>query len=1387
MSPPGTSSDSGSLATLNIKEFDIRSGKWSVYVSQLKAWFDINQIKMAMQSKYLIAVVGPETLELIIDLCYPSAPSDVTFEDIVEKVKKHLSPKRSEIAERICFRSCKQEAGQTLSEYTARLKQLAKNCNFSGTTGTTGTTYLEENLRDQFVFGMRSDTIRFRLLTETSLTFALATELALSLEAADRDSKTNEAAAEQSRQEAVHAVHGARWPGPRAGRGQGAAAHHEARRGRGGGAGPRAQQKCYRCAGLHPAARCSFVNVECFVCGKKGHIAKVCKSRRGGNSVNNVQCEAQHNREVEDGVDYYHFDEECEDDVPVYMMSAGRDQPWWCKLSVNGIELDMQIDSGAGVSIIPYFMYKKYFGNLNILPTNISLKMYCGQKVSPVGMIKCKVIYKQSTVENLELIIVDSANKVALLGRQWMVALGINCHEYVNKVGTTATGAAPARAPPRDVGTTVSHQQMFTKLSQLFPNVFSPGIGTFNGGVIHLSVTPGAKPVYCKPRQVPYALRQAVDNELNRLETEGIISPVEVSEWGTPIVPVIKRSGAIRLCGDFKVTLNPVLEDDKYPIPRIEDIFVALQGGRLFSKIDLSHAYQQLKLSDESKMLCVIVTHLGNYCYNRLPFGVKCALSKFQRVMENLFRMKYVTIYCDDILCTGTDTVDHMNRLIVVFETLNKWGLKVEAKKCSFFQKSVSYLGYVIDAEGLHTEIEKVDAIKNTPAPQDVHRLKAFIGLVNYYAKFLPNISTILHPLHNLLRKDIKYEWSPECERAFNTIKDMLCRRPVLAHYDPARPVRVYCDASPYGVGAALTQTDDAGVERPVTHASRSLSTAEKNYAQICREGLAIIFAVHKFNHYIYGRRFILVTDCKPLAAIFSQNKAIPKMIAGRLQRWAVILSGYNYEIECIRSEENCVADALSRLPASVDKLESDIETFEFINHIEEGIAISHKDIAKETGLDPVLSKVVSLLRRNWEYCDKEELRPYWLVRESLSVEHGCVMRGARVAVPAALRGRVLAALHAAHQGAVRMKALARSYVWWPRLDADVERTCRECNTCTMESPSPPRAAIHPWAWPQAPWYRLHVDFLSPKMGIYYLVVIDSHSKWIEAFCVKSTSAFYTIRVLRETFARFGNPLELVSDSGPPFSSLEFAEFLRYRGIKHIPVSPYKPSSNGAAENTVKLVKTCLKKAVRDGADVDEALQTFLMMHRATPHCTTGRTPAELLLKRNMRINLDLLVPNAEEIVRGRQLRAVNERQITCRELEEGAKVVFKIYKNNKEFWVKGSIIKRIGPLTYLMNDGSGYHKRHIDQIMRDHSVSQSNHATAGNTESITARTVATVPLASSLKSVPVTSPRAVGAQAAPAGPALPPVEGTAAPSGLISENRPMRIRRQPNRLINEA
>lgn len=410
-----------------------------------------------------------------------------------------------------------------------------------------------------------------------------------------------------------------------------------------------------------------------------------------------------------------------------------------------------------------------------------------------------------------------------------------------------------------------------------FPDVFSTSIGAFNKGTIDLELKAGAVPVWRRARPVPYALRPAVDAELERLQREGVISPVEWSEWGTPVVPVIKKNGEVRLCGDFKTTLNPVLVDYKYPIPRIEDIFASLQGGKIFSKIDLSRAYQQLILSDDAKRYCTIVTNKGMFTYNRLPFGIKCAASKFQRVMEKLFRMPYVAVYQDDLLVSSKNETENMERLLQVLQILSESGLKVEQKKCSLFKKSISYLGYVIDASGLKTEIAKIDAVNKTPQPTNASEVKAFLGLVNYYGKFVRNLSSVLEPLYGLLKSNIKFVWSTECEKAFQSIKLLLREAPVLAHWDPSLTTYVTCDASPYGVAGMLAQRAAGGGElRPVLHASRTLSPAERNYSQICREGLAIIFAVNKFHDYLYGNKFTLVTDCKPLASIFHENKAIP-------------------------------------------------------------------------------------------------------------------------------------------------------------------------------------------------------------------------------------------------------------------------------------------------------------------------------------------------------------------------------------------------------------------------------------------------------------------------------------------------------------------------------
>ncbi|XP_063532090.1 uncharacterized protein K02A2.6-like [Cydia strobilella] len=566
-----------------LKEFKMNVDVWSTYVSRLKAWFTIQDVKVVDFSKYLVAVVGTEPLDLIIDLCYPETPEKVGFDKIVTLVEEHLSPKRSIIAERMIFRACKQVEGQTISEYLVQLKKLSKHCKFSDNN------ILKENIRDQFVYGLLSERIRQRMLTEDDdLTLKRATELALSLEAAVRDSKSaglaqQPAAASGNRSEAepVFAVSGGGAPRQRGGGGSGARArgsrHRPQRRGYGDygrGGSTSSGGQCYRCDGRHPEQQCSFKNSECYVCGDVGHIAKMCRFRKNPKQVHRV---------ITEGIDGLQSDESESEDGPlqVYQLSdadAEPDTKWMVKVNVNNVLLIMEGDTGSAISVISFSIYKEHFGNCKLYPYESNLTMYSGQKVKPKGIIICTVQLGNQTVHGLKLVVYDNNSSPPLLGRNWLRAFGIefpriNDNNNVNSVNVK-----------------VSSENICTKLIKLFPNVFADGIGTFNKTKLRLDINSDVTPVWRRPRPVPIALRPAVETELERLQREGIISPVEWSDWGTPVVPVIKKNGDVRLCGDFKTTVNPVLVDDKYPIPRIDDIFSSLQGGKYFSKIDLSQA-----------------------------------------------------------------------------------------------------------------------------------------------------------------------------------------------------------------------------------------------------------------------------------------------------------------------------------------------------------------------------------------------------------------------------------------------------------------------------------------------------------------------------------------------------------------------------------------------------------------------------------------------------------------------------------------------------------------------------------------------------------------------------------------------------------------------------
>ena len=350
-----------------------------------------------------------------------------------------------------------------------------------------------------------------------------------------------------------------------------------------------------------------------------------------------------------------------------------------------------------------------------------------------------------------------------------------------------------------------------------------------------------------KARPVPYAMKAPLEQELERLKKEGIITPVQFSEWAAPIVPIVKSDGSVRVCEDYKCTINQALKLDNYPIPKTEDLLTTLGGSQKFTKLDMSQAYKQLLLEDESKQYTTINTHKGLYQYNRLPFEVSSAPGIFQRTMENLLHgIPCVIVRVDDILVGGKDDVDHLSNLDAVLTTLSAAGLRLKKSKCEFMVTQVTYCGYRISGSGVEPVKDKVEAIQKAPEPQNFSQLRSFLGMLNNYHQFLPNIATTLEPLHKLLRQGTPWQRKQEQQKAFESAKELLQSADLLVHFDPAKPLILATDASDYGVGAVLSHQLPDGSEKPIGYASRSLNPDERNYSTTEKETLAILFGVKK-------------------------------------------------------------------------------------------------------------------------------------------------------------------------------------------------------------------------------------------------------------------------------------------------------------------------------------------------------------------------------------------------------------------------------------------------------------------------------------------------------------------------------------------------------------
>ncbi len=442
--------------------------------------------------------------------------------------------------------------------------------------------------------------------------------------------------------------------------------------------------------------------------------------------------------------------------------------------------------------------------------------------------------------------------------------------------------------------------------------------------------------------------------------------------------------------------------------------------------------------------------------------------------MESLLQgIDGVVVYLDDILVTGRTDEEHLATLEKVLDRMEQAGLRLKRSKCAFMASSVVYLGHRVDAEGLHPNPDKVEAVVQTPRPRSVSELKAYLGLLTYYGRFLPNLSTALAALYALLKRNTPWSWDVRTERAFQASKMLLVSSEVLAHFDPELKLLLACDASPYGIGAVLSHQMPDGSERPIAFASRTLTPVERRYVQIKREGLACVFGVKKFHSYLFGRQFTLQTDNKPLLSLFSAHKPVSPQASGRIQRWALALAMYEYQIAFKPTTSHGNADAMSRLPLpdQPPHMPMPVEVvclMESLSHT----PVTAAQIKGWTKRDPLLSKVLQYVERGWPNVQptKPSMSPFWTRRGELSTHEGSTLWGSRVVVPLAGRHQLLQELHAGHQGMAKMKSLARSFFWWPKLDADIEAVAGTCGKCQQTRRMPPSAPLHPWSWLSRPW-----------------------------------------------------------------------------------------------------------------------------------------------------------------------------------------------------------------------------------------------------------------------------------------------------------------------------
>ena len=735
------------------------------------------------------------------------------------------------------------------------------------------------------------------------------------------------------------------------------------------------------------------------------------------------------------------------------------------------------------------------------------------------------------------------------------------------------------------------------KVECTYADVFQ-GLGKFPGEPYKLRLKPDAVPAKHRPRRVPVHLQEAFHEEVERL--------VKID----------------------------VLENSR----SIDELISMFAGVKVFTIVDMDKGYWQVVLHPESRKLTCMAFDIGRYQFKRLPMGSKVASDIFQRMLDSVYiGLPGVTGIADDMVIFGRNEEEHDRNLILFLETTRKNGLVLNKKKLQFKKEEVSFFGHRWNSTGISPDPKKTESILKMQFPPDKETMHSFLGLVNFLNRYTPKLAELCSPLRKLILKDSHYSPGDPEHAAFDAIKAEFKKKIILPYFDRNKETILQTDASKKGFGAVILQE-----EQPIYYASRALTSAEKNYQNLEREAQAAVWGMEKFHYFLYGRKFILQTDQKPLVSIFKKHMID---VSPRIQRITIRAWQYDFVPQHIPGRINVIADSLSRvtpLEFQDSNAEKDILAVNFLQYssIEER---ERDEMLQETSKDKELQSLKHYISTGWPLKRSQipvSLHPYWNFRDELTVESGILMKNSKVLIPETLKQKYLKQIHQGHQGIEACRSRAREFVFWVNINSDLKEMVEKCDICQSQQNSTTSVQKYVSEVPPHPWHTLGSD-LFYFQRIDFLVVVDYFSKYLIVRKIPSSTSSAVIKELGMIFSEFGNPLVFRSDNGPCYSSQEFKFFMQNWVVEHRTSSPHYPQSNGLAESMVKVSKNLIEKAIKQ----DLPWNRLLLDYRCTPISSEIPSPAEILFGRKFRSSISILPSQVlnDRISKQRELIAKKE------------------------------------------------------------------------------------------------------------------------------------------------